>query len=112
MQSQDGLIQYALFPYEINPSTGEYLFSRIPLTVRTGDIITPVIVERFLGGESRWQYTALDPLLITGELAIERDRLPYGSYLPSLWAYDYNMNYDIYLMDVLRFPNSAEIISQ
>lgn len=108
MQNQDGSIQYALFPYEINPSTGEYLFSRIPITVRTGDIIRPVIVERFLGDESRWQYTSLDPLLITSELVIERDRLPYGSYFPTFWVYDYNMNYDIYLMDVLRFPNNAE----
>lgn len=112
MQNQDGSIQYALFPYEVNPSTGEYLFSRIPLTVRTGDIITPVIVERFLGDEPRWQYTSLEPLLITSELAIERDRLPYGSYFPTFWAYDYNMNYDIYLMDVLRFPNNAEKGSQ
>lgn len=111
MRHQDGTIQYALFPYEINPSTGEYLFSRIPLTARTGDIITPVIVERFLGKEPRWQYTSLTPLVITKDMEIVRDRLPYGAYLPSLWANDYNLNYNFYLMDVLRFPNNATLTS-
>lgn len=107
----DGSTNYTFFPYETDPVTGNILFSRVPLTIRTGDQITPIIVERFLGEESRWQYTPLPPITITGELQIERDRLPYGAYFPSLWAYDYNLNYDVYLMEPLRFPNNASIQS-
>jgi len=111
MRFADGSSSYALFPYETDLESGELVFSRVPLTVRSGDIITPVIVERFLGEESRWQYSPLPQLLITGDLAIVRDRLPYGGYFPTLWAYDYNMNYDLYLMDVMRYPNNASLVA-
>ena len=104
-----GNTTYSMWPYEENPNTGEIISARVPLTLRQGDIITPVIVERFLEGEPRWQYTSLPPLPMTGELKIVKDTLPYGAFYPVLWAYDYNQNYDLALLPSLRYPNTARV---
>ncbi|HWQ67343.1 MAG TPA: clostripain-related cysteine peptidase [Methanospirillum sp.] len=107
---QNGNMSYTLFPYETNPD-GKMIFSRAPVELRSGDIIIPKIVERFFGDEPRWEYTPYTPLRVTGKIEVIRDRLPYGSYLSSMTASDYNGNYALEILGSIRFPNNSTVVS-
>ncbi|PKL60517.1 MAG: hypothetical protein CVV33_02270 [Methanomicrobiales archaeon HGW-Methanomicrobiales-4] len=106
---ESGEITYSLYPYDIK-SDGQQIFSKVPITLKPDDIITPKIVERFLDSKNpRWQYSFYTPLTITDTIEIVRERLPYGSYTSTLSTSDYNSNFAMVIIGYLRFPNNSSV---
>ena len=110
MKNETGRIDYNLVTY-IRRDNGEILFSKEPLTIRAGDRITPMIKEFIF--EERKTINHLipwNPVNITGQMAIVRDRLPYGAYYPVLFAQDHNGNFALADIGKLRLPNSVTVL--
>lgn len=104
-----GEISFSLLPYDLQED-GLMIFEKSALTLKSGDIITPKIVERFLiPNNPSWRYTPYTPLPVTGTIEIVRDRLPYGSYHSTLTVSDYNGNFDMSIIGTIRFPNNSSV---
>ncbi|MFH0968569.1 MAG: clostripain-related cysteine peptidase, partial [Methanobacteriota archaeon] len=108
---ESGEITYALYPYDIRED-GQQFFSKVPLSLKPGDIVIPKIVERFLDPNNpRWQFSLYTPLIVTGSVEIVRDSLPYGSYFSTLTTSDYNSNFGMAIIGNIRFLNNSSLSS-
>ncbi len=110
MADESGTIEFKLVPFR-RRSNGDIIFLRDRINLKPGDLVTPLIKEViFSGQKSSTRFVPLNPVLISGEMRIVRDQLPYGAYYPILVVKDHNENYAFMDIGKLRLPNTATII--